>query len=325
MSEEGIKFAPDEATTSVAGRGVSRTATMKDFVEALRPWDWMKNGFVFSALIFSRNATHGRATLAVTLSAIVFCLASSAGYLFNDVLDMEEDRQHPVKRSRPVASGRLTSSKAVAAATVLDVAALAMAWKLGAGFFLVILSYVVLNALYSGFLKHFVLLDVFVIAAGFVLRVLGGGVVIHVAISSWLIVCTTLLALFLALGKRRHELVLLGAALEAIREVRRGVARHLAAVQVEAAAAREQAEPALVAAIVALELLRDHLRLEAPSGAIEEQDAHEIFALFFEDRRERRGSDLDRGSRAAARCGSVPTPSRPDPERQPQSGDGCPP
>jgi 4-hydroxybenzoate polyprenyltransferase len=211
MSGEGTKSAPDEAAASVAGRGVFRTATTKGFVEALRPWDWTKNGFVFSALIFSRNATHGRATLAVTLSAIVFCLASSAGYLFNDVLDMEEDRRHPVKRSRPVASGRLTHSNAVAAATVLDAAALAMAWKLGAGFFLVILSYVVLNALYSGFLKHVVLLDVFVIAAGFVLRVLGGGVVIHVAISSWLIVCTTLLALFLALGKRRHELVLLGA------------------------------------------------------------------------------------------------------------------
>jgi 4-hydroxybenzoate polyprenyltransferase len=210
MSVEETKLAPDEASSSIAGGVASRTATIKDFVEALRPWDWTKNGFVFSALIFSRSATNGRATLAVTLSAIVFCLASGAGYLFNDVLDAEEDRQHPTKRSRPVASGRLTSSDAMAVAIVLDAAALAMAWKLDAGFFLVVLSYVALNALYSGFLKHVVLLDVFVIAAGFVLRVLGGGVVIHVAISSWLIVCTTLLALFLALCKRRHELVLLG-------------------------------------------------------------------------------------------------------------------
>jgi 4-hydroxybenzoate polyprenyltransferase len=179
-------------------------------LESLRPAQWLKNGFVFAALIFSRSLTDWHRTAVVALAAVVFCLVSSAAYVLNDVLDAPEDRQHPSKRLRPVASGRLGVRAALSAAAGLTLVGLAGAWWLDFEFFLVTAAYVALTGLYSCFLKRVMLLDVFVIAAGFILRVLGGGVVIHVEISSWLIVCTTLLALFLALTKRRHELVLLG-------------------------------------------------------------------------------------------------------------------
>lgn len=191
---------------AVRGQG----STLLALLESLRPAQWVKNGFVFAALIFSRSLMDWHRTERVALAAVVFCLISGAGYLFNDILDAAEDRQHPVKRLRPVASGRLSVRVAASAAALLALAVLAGAWVLDREFFLVTASYAVLNGLYSLFLKRVMLLDVFVIAAGFVLRVLGGGVVIHVEISAWLIVCTTLLALFLALTKRRHELVLLG-------------------------------------------------------------------------------------------------------------------
>ncbi len=179
-------------------------------LESLRPQQWVKNGFVFAALIFSRGLTDWHRTALVALAAAVFCLISSAGYLLNDVLDAPEDRMHPTKRLRPVASGRLGARTATWLAVLLALMALAGSWALDGQFFLVVVTYAGINLLYSLFLKRIMLVDVFVIAAGFVLRVLGGGVVIHVEISAWLIVCTTLLALFLALTKRRHELVLLG-------------------------------------------------------------------------------------------------------------------
>jgi 4-hydroxybenzoate polyprenyltransferase len=170
----------------------------------------VKNGFVFAALIFSRSVLDWHRTTLVILAAAAFCLISSAAYLLNDILDAPEDRQHPLKRLRPVASGRLSARTAGLGAGLLAMAALGGAWALDHQFFLVVTTYAGVNLLYSLFLKHVMLVDIFVIAAGFVLRVLGGGVVIHVEISAWLIVCTTLLALFLALTKRRHELVLLG-------------------------------------------------------------------------------------------------------------------
>lgn len=179
--------------------------------EALRPAQWVKNGFVFAALIFSRNLFVWEKTERVALAALLFCLASSAFYLINDVLDAREDRQHPVKSSRPVASGRLSPQVALTTALLLAIGSLAAAWFLDPGFWVVLVIYSLLSAVYSSFLKHIMLLDVFVIAAGFVCRVVAGGVVIHVEISPWLIVCTTMLALFLALTKRRHELVSLGA------------------------------------------------------------------------------------------------------------------
>ncbi len=190
--------------------GRFRDSTLGALAEGLRPGQWIKNGFVFAALIFSRRLTSPPAVLRVGIAAAEFCLIASAVYLLNDVLDLEEDREHPVKRRRPVASGRLSAAGAHAAAIALATLALGSSLTLDRDFFFVIAIYAGLNTLYSAALKHVALVDVFVIAAGFVLRVIGGGLVIHVELSPWLIVCTTLLALFLALSKRRYEMVLLG-------------------------------------------------------------------------------------------------------------------
>ncbi len=202
----------EERTTSAVTEPAARSRglSLAALAESLRPAQWVKNGFVFAALIFSQNLLVWDRTLRVAIGAGLFCLMASAIYLLNDVLDAPEDRQHPTKRQRPIASGRLSASTALLAAALLAAAATAGAWLLDFQFFLVLVLYGGMNALYSVFLKHIMLLDVFVVSAGFVCRVVGGGVVIHVEISSWLIVCTTLLALFLALTKRRHELVLLG-------------------------------------------------------------------------------------------------------------------
>jgi 4-hydroxybenzoate polyprenyltransferase len=199
---------PGATTESRAAEAT--TPTLGAIVESLRPAQWVKNGFVFAALIFSRGLFDWHRTGRVALAAVIFCGIASAAYLLNDLLDAAEDRQHPTKRLRPVASGRLKAQTAAVLSGLLAVTALAGAWGLDRQFFLVVLIYAALNSLYSRFLKHIMLLDVFIVAAGFVLRVLAGGLVIHVEISSWLIACTTLLALFLALTKRRHELVLLG-------------------------------------------------------------------------------------------------------------------
>jgi 4-hydroxybenzoate polyprenyltransferase len=188
----------------------ARTHVLAPLIESLRPAQWVKNGFVFAALIFSRNLTDLNRDLRVSLAALLFCLISSSSYLVNDIFDASEDRRHPTKRLRPVASGRLSVRVAASTALLLTILATASAWALDHTFFVVLVSYAGLNLLYSWFLKRVILLDVFVVAAGFLFRVIGGAVVIHVEFSSWLIVCTILVALFLALSKRRHELVALG-------------------------------------------------------------------------------------------------------------------
>ena len=176
----------------------------------MRPGQWVKNGFVFAALLFSRHLSNLHDLLMVSAAALVFCFISSAVYLVNDVFDAAEDRLHPVKRLRPVASGALPEAAAVAASAVMGGLAFAAGAWLDRTLLLTLAIYAGVNLLYSAWLKRVMLVDVFLISAGFVLRVLAGGLVIHVEISSWLIICTTLLALFLALSKRRHELVLMG-------------------------------------------------------------------------------------------------------------------
>ncbi len=171
---------------------------------------WVKNGFVFAPLIFARRLTDAPQLWKVSLAALIFCLVASAVYLINDLADAAEDRNHPLKRLRPVASGELAAPVALSTAIILAIVGIGGAWILDSRFQLTVLLYLGLNVLYSLALKRVMLLDAFIVAAGFVLRVLGGGFVIHVEISSWLVVCTTLLAIFLALTKRRHELVLLG-------------------------------------------------------------------------------------------------------------------
>jgi 4-hydroxybenzoate polyprenyltransferase len=176
---------------------------------AVRPRQWTKNLLVFAGLIFSRGlldpALVGRATLAFLL----FCLLSGGVYLINDVLDAERDRSHPQKRQRPVASGRLHPGVALAVGVVLLVGASLAAFALSAPFGTVAVAYAGLLTAYSTGLKHVVIVDALIVATGFVLRALAGVVVLDIDFSHWLLLCTSLLALFLTFGKRRHELLAL--------------------------------------------------------------------------------------------------------------------
>ncbi|MGB7591123.1 MAG: decaprenyl-phosphate phosphoribosyltransferase [Terriglobia bacterium] len=201
---------PPVTTTPAQAATPTRTFALGGLVTSLRPQQWVKNGFVFAALIFSRSITDWHRNGRVAAGALLFCMISSAVYLFNDILDAPEDRKHPLKRLRPLASGKLGVGTASIVAIILAILSLYGAWILDHTFFIILLTYAVINVLYSWVLKRVVLLDVFVISAGFVLRVISGGAIIHVEISPWLVVCATLLALFLALSKRRHELVVLG-------------------------------------------------------------------------------------------------------------------
>lgn len=178
-------------------------------VRSLRPAQWSKNVFVFAPLVFAHLLFDGHAVQRAAMAFVAFCAAASAIYLVNDVRDREEDRRHPLKCRRPIAAGTLGVGPALAAATGLAGAALALSWTLGRTFAGLLAGYVVLNVLYSFALKHVVIVDVMSIAAGFVLRVLAGAAAVDAAVSKWLLLCTTFLALFLAFSKRRHELLLL--------------------------------------------------------------------------------------------------------------------
>jgi 4-hydroxybenzoate polyprenyltransferase len=166
---------------------------------------------VFAALVFGQRLSDPDAVLRAAATFGVFCALSGAIYLYNDVRDREADRLHPTKRRRPVAAGALAPGAATAAAAVLAAAGLAAAWAITPTVALVAGAYVALLGLYSAGLKHVVILDALTVAAGFVLRTLAGALAVGVPMSAWLFICTTLLALFIALSKRRHELTLLEA------------------------------------------------------------------------------------------------------------------
>ena len=176
---------------------------------SLRPSQWTKNLIVFAGLMFGQRLLDSRAVAQSIVAFVVFCLLSGVVYLVNDVADRDADRRHPTKRFRPIASGAVNPGTALGFAAALTVVALTAAWLLRPAFAATALAYVGLLALYSGPLKHVVIIDVLTIAIGFVLRAVGGAVAIDVPISHWLLILTILLALFLALAKRRHELVLL--------------------------------------------------------------------------------------------------------------------
>lgn len=183
--------------------------SMGALIRGMRPRQWPKNLVVLAAVIFADRFTQPR-DVAVSLAAVVvFSLLASAAYLLNDVHDRERDRAHESKRLRPVASGELTVPAAVVAAILIAVVALVVALSLGLPFAGVAGGFLCLQLAYTVLLKHQVLLDVMAIAAGFVLRAAAGAVAIGVTISPWLLLCAALLAMFLALGKRRHELLLL--------------------------------------------------------------------------------------------------------------------
>jgi len=176
---------------------------------SMRPLQWTKNVFVFAGLIFSRSFFDIEAILKTIYAFFLFSAVSGAMYIINDVIDKERDAIHPLKCKRPVASGKLKPSCALLSAALILIAALYLSYTADRSFFWVIIMYFILILLYSFVLKKYVIIDVIIIAAGFVLRTLGGTAIINVTVSPWLIMCTTFLALFLALNKRKSELALL--------------------------------------------------------------------------------------------------------------------
>lgn len=208
---------PADATAARPAVGLGSTAGA--LLKTLRPKQWPKNGLLFLALLFTINQYWNPADLSdvvhlvarVLVGIVIFSGVSSAVYVMNDLLDVEQDRQHPTKRFRPLASGRLSPVLASAAAVTLVVVCLPAAWWLSPPFLAILILYSGLQLAYCLRLKHLVILDVFTIASGFVLRTVAGALIIDVPVSPWLYVCTILGALFLGFAKRRQELVLLQA------------------------------------------------------------------------------------------------------------------
>jgi 4-hydroxybenzoate polyprenyltransferase len=188
------------------------TAALRDWLLLLRPQQWVKNGFVLAPLLFSGRMLERAAVLAAFEAFVSFCLVASAVYIFNDTVDRERDRAHPVKGLRPIAAGRISVAAALPAALALGIGGLLLGWLTQPAVGGILAAYLVLNLLYSIRLKQVVLLDVFSIAAFFVLRLLAGAEAIPVVPSIWLLLCGGLLALYLGFAKRRHELLLLGGA-----------------------------------------------------------------------------------------------------------------
>jgi 4-hydroxybenzoate polyprenyltransferase len=186
---------------------VSGHPVLLNLILSLRPGQWTKNLLVFAGVLFGRRLSDPAAAGRALAAFGIFCALSGVVYLVNDVIDREGDRRHPLKSRRPIASGRLGAGTALAAAFVIGAAALVSAFWLGGAFGAVAAAYLGLMALYSGSLKNIVIIDVLTIAVGFVLRAVAGAVAVNVEISHWLLVCTILLALFMALAKRRQEIV----------------------------------------------------------------------------------------------------------------------
>jgi 4-hydroxybenzoate polyprenyltransferase len=186
------------------------TGMLRALIKTMRPRQWTKNVFIFAALVFDKQLFIPASFVRTLAGFFLFCLVSSAVYIFNDLADIEADRQHPEKKNRPIPSGKLPAGVALAAALVLVSISLVAGYLLAPLFAAVLAAYVFINLLYSKWLKHVPIVDVLIIAAGFVLRVAAGVTLIAVErFSPWLYVVMTLLSLFLGFGKRRAELTLL--------------------------------------------------------------------------------------------------------------------
>ncbi len=182
---------------------------LKDILVSMRPKQWYKNLVIFIGIIFSINLLNLNLWIDVIAAFTIFCILSGSIYILNDILDLEKDKNHPKKKNRPLASGRLKVPYAMTFAIILICIALTGAYLLNLQFFMVSVAFFILMLVYSFFLKEIIIVDIMVISIGFVLRAMAGALAIGVYVSPWLIICAFLLALFLALGKRRHELVLL--------------------------------------------------------------------------------------------------------------------
>jgi 4-hydroxybenzoate polyprenyltransferase len=185
-------------------------SNLSALIKTMRPQQWAKNVLLFAALVFDRKLDNIPALLHTVAGFVLFCLTASVVYIINDLADLEADRMHPDKRKRPLASGKLSPGVAQGAAAVILVITFPLAYLLSPSFALILLAYLALNLAYSKWLKHIVLLDVFVLASFYVIRVVAGVTLIEVErFSPWLYVVTTLLALYIGFGKRRAELALL--------------------------------------------------------------------------------------------------------------------
>ena len=178
-------------------------------IRTMRPKQWTKNLLLFAALIFSQNLFQTAMLGDVIIAFLIFCILSGSVYTLNDLIDLNQDRQHPKKSKRPLASGKLKPPLAIISGIIMVSLSLTSAFWLSTNFAWIALGYFILQIAYSTLLKHVVILDVLAVSTGFVLRAIAGAEVINVPISSWLLICTILLALFLALGKRRNEILLL--------------------------------------------------------------------------------------------------------------------
>jgi 4-hydroxybenzoate polyprenyltransferase len=198
-----------KAPTDPRFGAVSRRTPLQGLFVSLRPSQWTKNLLVFAPLIFAVKLFDPVAAMRAAAGFVIFCALSSVVYLINDIMDREGDRQHPLKCRRPIAAGEVSVPSALTAAGILSVCSVGSAFALDPWFCGVAVLYLVLQTAYSVALKHIVIVDALTLALGFVLRAIAGAAVIHVVVSHWLFVCTILAALFIALAKRRHELVLL--------------------------------------------------------------------------------------------------------------------
>jgi 4-hydroxybenzoate polyprenyltransferase len=181
---------------------------MSSVLRLLRPVQWLKNFFIFAPLIFSKHLFNGDYVLSAGEAFVIFALLSSTAYIFNDIADRESDRLHPTKRNRPIAAGSISIAQAIGIAIVLLIIIGLLMTKMNAKFLFVAATYFVLNIGYSFFLKQVILVDVFIVAAGFMLRVLAGAFAINVQVSEWLVLCTLFVSLFLSVSKRRGELMM---------------------------------------------------------------------------------------------------------------------
>jgi 4-hydroxybenzoate polyprenyltransferase len=197
--------------TPARSRATNTSSQMQLLLKTMRPKQWTKNVFVWAALIFDGKLFRLDPFVRTLVTFILFCLVSSVVYIINDLVDIEKDRQHPEKRNRPLASGALSPRFAIAGASILLLITVPPVSWLGPELALILYGYLALMIVYSFWLKNIVIVDVLTLAAGFVLRVAAGVVVVNAErFSPWMYVCMVLLALFLGLGKRRQEIVLLG-------------------------------------------------------------------------------------------------------------------
>jgi len=192
---------------------------IKELIISMRPRQWYKNLVIFVGIVFSFNLLNLNLWIDAIGAFAVFCALSGSIYILNDIIDIEKDKNHPQKRMRPIASERLNPNYALVFAAIFIILALFVAYLINILFFISALTFFLLILIYSLFLKHFIIVDIMIISTGFVIRAIAGCLAIDVLVSPWLIICAFLLALFLAIGKRRHELVILGGNAENHRKI----------------------------------------------------------------------------------------------------------